>query len=113
MGAPARGAVVLVNFPFTDLTGHKLRPAVVLAAGDYYGDIILCQITSQDYGDREAVAIDPVNDFGQGTLARPSFARPRKLFTANESLMSRVIGTLKPARLEAIAQAVMNAIAGR
>ena len=113
MGAPARGAVVLVNFPFTDLTGRKLRPAVVLAAGDYHSDIILCQITSLDYGDREAVAIDPVRDFGQGTLAKPSFARPRKLFTANESLVIRVVGTLKAGRLDAIAQAVMNAIAGR
>lgn len=80
MGAPARGEVVLVNFPFTDLTGRKLRPAVVIAAGDYHSDIILCQITSQDYGDREAVAIDPVKDFDQGTLAKASFARPRKLF---------------------------------
>jgi mRNA interferase MazF len=113
MGAPARGEVVLVNFPFTDLSGRKLRPAVVLAAGDYHNDIILCQITSQAYGDREAVSIDPVNDFDQGTLAKPSFARPRKLFTANERLVSRVIGTLKTARLEAIAQAVTSAIAGR
>jgi mRNA interferase MazF len=73
----------------------------------------MCQITSQAYGDREAVSIDPVNDFDQGTLAKPSFARPRKLFTANERLVSRVIGTLKTARLEAIAQAVTSAIAGR
>ncbi len=113
MGAPASGEVVLVSFPFTDLSGRKLRPAVVLAAGDYHDDIILCQITSQDYGDREAVAIDAVSDFATGTLAKASFARPRKLFTANTRLLNRSIGTLKQARLDAIISSVVNAIAGK
>lgn len=113
MGAPARGEVVLVSFPFTDLSGRKLRPAVVLAAGDYLDDIILCQITSQDYGDHEAVAIDAVKDFTKGTLARASFARPRKLFTANTRLINSVIGTLRQARLDAIVSSVVNAIAGK
>ena len=49
MAAPAAGAVVLVRFPFSDLTSSKLRPAVVLAdAGK--GDFILCQITSNPSG---------------------------------------------------------------
>ena len=112
MGAPARGEVVLVSFPFTDLTGRTLRPAVVLAAGDQRDDIILCQITSQDYGDREAVAIDPVKDFDRGSLAKDSYARPRKLFTANDTLIKRVVGKLKLAKLDEIAGAVIKAIGG-
>lgn len=41
-----KGDVVVIPFPFTDLSGTKRRPALVLAdlPGD---DIILCQITSQ------------------------------------------------------------------
>lgn len=112
MGAPARGEVVLVSFPFTDLSGRTLRPAVVLAAGDHRDDIILCQITSQDYGDREAVAIDPLKDFGSGSLAKDSYARPRKLFTANDSLINRVVGKLKAGKLDEIALAVIKAISG-
>ena len=48
------GVVVLVRFPFSDLSSSKLRPAVVLAhAGGV--DWILCQVTSNPYGDSTAV----------------------------------------------------------
>jgi mRNA interferase MazF len=41
-----KGDIVVIPFPFSDLSGSKKRPALVLA--DLQGDdIILCQITSQ------------------------------------------------------------------
>lgn len=45
MVTPSAGAVVLVRFPFSDLSQTKLRPAAVLADGGR-GDWILCQVTS-------------------------------------------------------------------
>lgn len=42
------GSVVLVQFPFSDLSRSKLRPAIVIANVEH-GDWILCQITSQPY----------------------------------------------------------------
>ncbi len=57
MVTPTARAVVLVPFPFSDLSRSKLRPAVVLADADR-GDWILCQITSKPYGDTQAVEID-------------------------------------------------------
>ena len=50
MGVPAVGAVVLVRFPFSDLSQSKLRPAVVLANAGR-GDQILCQVTSKPFGE--------------------------------------------------------------
>ena len=50
MVTPATGAVVLVPFPFSDLSRAKRRPAVVLADAGR-GDWILCQVTSNPYGD--------------------------------------------------------------
>jgi mRNA interferase MazF len=50
MGGFVRGDVVIVPFPFTDLSGNKKRPAFVLA--DLQGDdIIVCQITSKAKSD--------------------------------------------------------------
>jgi mRNA interferase MazF len=55
--APTAGAVVLVKFPFSDLSRSKLRPAVVLADVGR-GDRVLCQVTSKQYGDSSAVKRD-------------------------------------------------------
>ena len=70
MVAPAAGDVVLIPFPFSDLSTAKLRPAVVLAASGR-GDWILCQFTSNRYSDPRAVAIAD-DDFEDGSLQRLS-----------------------------------------
>jgi mRNA interferase MazF len=56
LGRFVKGDVVVVPFPFSDLTQAK-RSALVIAQleGD---DLILCQITSQRIGDRYAISID-------------------------------------------------------
>jgi len=40
-----KGDIVLITFPFTDLSGSKLRPTVVLAKTEL--DITVCFITTQ------------------------------------------------------------------
>jgi len=97
---PAAGAVVLVRFPFSDLSQTKLRPAVVLA-DVHRGDFILCQITSKPYGD--ATSIELTNAaFASGSLRVTSYARPAKLFTVNQSLITSQVGHLKPDALRSI-----------
>ena len=56
MVTPAAGTVVLVPFPFSDLSQAKLRPAVVLAEVGRE-DWILCHITSNPYGDARAILL--------------------------------------------------------
>ena len=68
----AAGAVVLVPFPFSDLSHAKLRPAVVLAA-TAHDDFILCQITSNPYSDPLAIRIAD-EAFAEGSLARISLS---------------------------------------
>lgn len=57
MVAPTAGTIVLVRFPFSDLSQTKLRPAVVLADAGR-GDWILCQVTSKPYGDTRAIKLE-------------------------------------------------------
>jgi mRNA interferase MazF len=101
---PSAGFVVLVPFPFSDLSRSKLRPAVVLADADR-GDWILCQITSRPYSDPLAVELDD-SSFDKGSLHLVSYARPGKLFTANQSLMVRRVGVLRDDVLKQIVEAV-------
>ena len=74
MEPPAAGAVVLVPFPFSDLSQAKLRPAVVLADAGR-GDHLLRQVTSDPYSDPHAVEITE-SSFATGSLQRTSYARP-------------------------------------
>ncbi len=106
MAAPANGTVVLVRFPFSDLSRAKLRPAVVLAQAGR-DDIILCQNTSQAYTDNSAIEISP-NDLDAGSLDRTSYVRPTKLFTANDSIVARYVGQLSSDRFHAVIDALVG-----
>lgn len=105
MGLPAAGAVVLVPFPFSDLSRAKLRPALVLADAGR-GDWVLCQITSNPYADPHAVMLGE-DDFATGSLRVKSYVRPGKLFTASESLITSKVGHLQPAALVHAVNAVI------
>ena len=95
MESPSARAVVLVRFPFSDLSGAKLRPALVLGLPGR-GDFVLCQITSNAYADSLAIELT-ADDFAEGSLQRVSYARPGKLFTAHQSLLSAQVGILAAA----------------
>jgi mRNA interferase MazF len=99
------GEVVLVPFPFSDLSQSKLRPAVCLADAGR-GDWVLCQITSSQYGDPIAVSLNEP-DFAKGGLLVASFARPGKLFTAHSGLVVRSVGVLTPPALQRLVSTVI------
>jgi mRNA interferase MazF len=102
------GVVVLIRFPFSDLSSSKLRPAVVLAhAGGV--DWVLCQVTSNPYGDTGALPLTSAS-FASGGLPRDSFARPGKLFTASESIVARMAGSLTAAAHENLVDRVVTLI---
>jgi mRNA interferase MazF len=96
---------VLVPFPFSDLSQAKLRLAIALADVGR-GDWILCQITSNPYGDAHAARSEDAS-FAVGALRVVSYARPEKLFTANRSFMVAQVGILKAEPLQQIIEAVV------
>jgi mRNA interferase MazF len=96
---------VLVSFPFSDLTQSRHRPSVVLADAGR-GDWVLCQVTSQPYGDPRAVLITP-QDFQTGGLRLPSYVRPGKLFTANHVLIAGQAGIFQAAAFQQVIDAVI------
>jgi len=65
MGTFAAGQVVVLPFPFSDLSRNKLRPALLLAEAGR-GDWIACQITSNPYADSYAMELRDT-DFSIGT----------------------------------------------
>ncbi|MEX0801466.1 MAG: type II toxin-antitoxin system PemK/MazF family toxin [Dehalococcoidia bacterium] len=91
----SRGDVVLVPFPFTDLSGQKKRPAVVVSSNTYnqsQDDLVLAQLSSQV---SRPVPTDEylLTGWQQANLLHPSVVRP-KLFTIDSSLIIRALGQL-------------------
>lgn len=90
-----RGDVVLVPFPFTDLSGRKKRPALVVSSdanNQAQDDLVLAQISSQVSSD---VPADEhlIVGWQQAGLLHPSVVRP-KLFTIDSSLVLKALGRL-------------------
>jgi mRNA interferase MazF len=104
VGKPVAGDVVVFPFPQTDLRIGKSRPALVLAdlPGD---DLILCQITSQARFDGFSINLAAA-DFARGGLPLASYLRPNRLFTVEQSVISRVAAHVKPAKLQEALAAV-------
>ncbi|MFA4957698.1 MAG: type II toxin-antitoxin system PemK/MazF family toxin [Candidatus Methanoperedens sp.] len=93
-----KGDVVVVPFPFSDLTQSKRRPVLVIA--DLTGkDVILCQITSQWINDEYAIMIDN-KDFDDGNLNQRSHIRPNRIFTADSSIILYSVGHLKMKKID-------------
>jgi len=104
------GDVVVIPFPFSDLSQTKRRPALIIAVleGD---DVILCQITSQAIKDRYAIPIND-DDFDTGSLRQPSNVRPNRLFTVDSHIILYGIGHLKSSSYKKVIAKAVEIIQG-
>ncbi|MGB8656965.1 MAG: type II toxin-antitoxin system PemK/MazF family toxin [Candidatus Zixiibacteriota bacterium] len=103
-----KGEVVVVPFPFSDLTQAKRRPALVIA-GLEGEDLILCQITSQSIRDSYSIPLDDY-DFETGSLRQQSNVRPNRIFTADTQIVSYRVGNLKRVKLTEVIEKVVEII---
>ncbi len=103
-----KGDVVVVPFPFSDLTQAKRRPALVISKleGD---DLILCQITSQSIKDNYALLLDD-RDFETGSLNQPSNVRPNRIFTADSHIILYKVGNLTIKKRKEIIEKIVEII---
>ena len=93
-----RGDVVLFDFPFSDRTGSKLRPAVVVQADQFnhsIDDTILALITRTRRGSVTEVLIDVTTPDGkQAGIRHTSVIDCKNLLTADQKFIHATAGTL-------------------
>lgn len=102
----AIGDVVVALFPFSNLKGNKLRPALILANAEF-GNFIICQITSKSYSSKTAIKLAST-DFSQGKLPITSYIRPDKLFTIESSIIKNVSGKLTKEKKHNVLKAIQK-----
>lgn len=111
-----RGAVVLVPFPFTDLSRQKARPAVVLSPQAFNArsaDLIVAAISSQipaTPSDIELVIERDTSGFASTGLRVSSVIRAGKIVTLEQSLIYRAIGQLTDQQLHELDERVPRAL---
>jgi mRNA interferase MazF len=105
------GDVVLVPFPFTDLSGTKKRPAVVASSDNYNSsrrDIVIMAMTSQvrlPLGYGEAMVVD----WQAAGLVKESVLKP-VFTTIEQGLVLRVLGHLSADDSKALREVVGNVV---
>jgi mRNA-degrading endonuclease toxin of MazEF toxin-antitoxin module len=108
------GEVVEIDWHFSDLTGSKVRPAVIVQADFLNGlidDTILVKITSRRYGiPGTEVTIDPAVEPASG-LSKVCYASCKDILTRDQTLILRTVGVLSDAvvqQIEACLKTVME-----
>lgn len=106
MGKFVKGDVLVVPFPFSDLSDSKRRPVLVVATpgGD---DVILCQITSRHRNNNHVIELSD-NDFEDGGLKVESYIRPDRIFTAEKSLIQYKAGRVKKQKQKEVEEMLMK-----
>lgn len=103
MTACERGDVVLVPFPFTDLSAVKRRPALVVSSTEYNtvtGDVIIAQITSR--ADSPSRPGDHrLTRWQTAGLPLPSIVRAR-MTTLHNSLLIKTLGKMEDEEMRSI-----------
>jgi mRNA interferase MazF len=109
----SRAEVVMVDWPFSDRTGSKVRPAVVVQSDAFNGvipDTVLVSITRRSRGAAAVeVVIDPAVDTASG-LPHVSVAVCNNFLTLDQALIRRTIGALSDATLQKIGDALCAAL---
>lgn len=101
------GQLVLTPFPYTDLSGAKLRPVLLLRRAPHFNDWLVCMVSSRieqaEAGfDEVLLANDP--DFAASGLKAPSVLRLSRLAVLDGALLVGSIGTIDDGRLNNIRQ---------
>ena len=108
MGKFVKGDVVVLPFPFSDLSSSKRRPALVVAIASV-DDIILAQITSRSFSDNYAIELSDI-DFSDGGLNVASNIRPNKLFTADVSIIAYKAGNVNLQKMKVVATVIAELV---
>ena len=96
--------IVLVPFPYSDLSSSKKRPVLIVSNNSYnsnYPDIVVCVITSNIFKDNFSVELGN-NDLESGIIPELSVIKCHKLFTIEQSQIIKKFSVIKDQKFEEV-----------
>ena len=105
-----QGDIILVKFPFSNLTGAKLRPAVIISRNSVNesNDFVCLQITSKIFHDNFFFTLE--KNFTSAPLKLESGIRLQKVFTAHSTVIDRRITDMKPSCFDKLLKTFIETI---
>lgn len=103
-----KGQIVVVPFPFSDLSDLKKRPAMVISSLEG-NNIILAQITSKYRTEKYSLLVK-TEDFQEGKLIIDSFVNCDKIFTLDKSIILNSVGKLNTEKTKEIVSKIVEII---
>jgi len=104
--------IVLVPFPYSDLTAIKKRPVLIISNNDFNQkseDVLVCVITSKNY--KDAYSIDLSNDSLEfGILPESSVIKTFKLFTISKNKIIKKFSIINPSTFSLVKEKVIELI---
>jgi mRNA interferase MazF len=90
-----KGEIILIPFPYSDLTGSKLRPALIISNSKLQKteDRICCLITSNN--PREGILVSNKAQ-QEGKLPFESWVKPHRIFTVNIKIIKKTLCQTTP-----------------
>ena len=89
--------LLLVPFPFSDLSGRKVRPVIVISNDDFNNiseDILVVGVTSNFFDDKYTISLTN-NDLEEGKLSTKCFVKVDNILKINKGLIIKKIGKIK------------------
>ena len=106
-----QGEIVLVPFPYSDLSASKRRPALVVVSNNLYNgrfpDIVVCVITSNLYKDNSSVEPND-NNLQSGILPESPIIICHNLFTIEQSRIIKKFSKVKDDKLKEVISMLHN-----
>ena len=108
-----RGDVVLVRFPFTDLSSSKFRPALVISS--FREDYIIIGIFSRRLSRKKLPGTwllipEESEDFFSTGLKKTSVLKAEKIATVHYSVIERKLGKFSKSRIQQVEQVLLKAL---
>jgi len=100
----SKGDILILELPFTDLIGKKLRPVLVLSSrklNEYSNDIIVAKISSSQRIPRYEVKLEQ-KDLEEGKIKKTSYIHCHSIFAVEKSLVLKKVGKVKKGIIDKI-----------
>ena len=107
-----QGEILLLELPFTDYLGKKLRPVLVVSSNELNeisNDLIVLKITGSPHFEEFQVELDG-GDLLRGKLKKKSFIDYSSVFTVETSLIIKSIGEISPEKMDEVRETLKRAL---